>query len=76
MDWFSALFTEQSFLQAILILSLICALGLVLSKVKIKGVSLGVTFVFFAGILAGHLGLQIDERMLALAQNFGLILFV
>lgn len=76
MDWFSALFTEQSFLQAILVLSLICALGLALSKVKIKGVSLGITFVFFAGILAGHFGLLIDPRMLALAQNFGLILFV
>lgn len=76
MDWFSALFTEQSFLQAILILSLICAIGLALSKLKIKGVSLGITFVFFAGILAGHFGLLIDPRMLALAQNFGLILFV
>ena len=45
-------------------------------KLKFKGVSLGVTFVFFAGILAGHLGLSIDPQMLLLAQNFGLILFV
>ena len=57
-------------------LSLICAVGLACNKIKFKGVSLGITFVFFAGILAGHLGFMIDPQMLALAQNFGLILFV
>lgn len=76
MTWLSELFFQQSFLQAILILSLICATGLFLSKLKFKGVSLGITFVFFAGILAGHFGLEIDPKMLSLAQNFGLILFV
>ncbi len=76
MNWFTALFTEQTFLQAIVVLSLICAVGLLLARIKFKGVSLGVTFVFFAGIIAGYLGLEIDPRMLSLAQNFGLILFI
>ena len=63
-------------MQAVMVLSLICATGLALGKVKIFGISLGVIFVFFAGIVAGHFGVQIDHRMLALAQNFGLILYI
>lgn len=63
-------------MQAVMVLSLICATGLALGKVKVLGVSLGVTFVFFAGIVAGHFGVQIDPQMLALAQNFGLILYI
>lgn len=59
-----------------MILSIICAAGLALGKIKVKGVSLGVTFVFFAGIIAGHFNIQIDPQMLALAQNFGLILYI
>ncbi len=76
MTWLLNLFTEHTYIQAILVLSLICAVGLICNKLKFKGVSLGVTFVFFAGILAGHFGLGIDPQMLALAQNFGLVLFV
>ena len=63
-------------MQAVMVLSLICATGLALGKVKIFGISLGVIFVFFAGIVAGHFGVQIDHKMLALAQNFGLILYI
>lgn len=59
-----------------MILSLICASGLALGKIKIFGVSLGVTFVFFAGIIAGHFGICVDPEMLSLAQNFGLILYI
>ena len=59
-----------------MILSTICAAGLALGKIKVKGISLGVTFVFFAGIIAGHFNIQIDPQMLALAQNFGLILYI
>ena len=76
MNWFSELFTSPSFIQAILILSLICATGLALGKIRIFGVSLGVTFVFFAGIIAGHFGVSIDPEMLSLAQNFGLIIYI
>ena len=76
MEWLSEIFIEQSHIQAILILSIICAAGLALGKLKIGGVSLGISFVFFAGILAGHFGLKINTDMLLLAQNFGLIIFI
>ena len=59
-----------------MILSLICASGIALGNVKVFGVSLGVTFVFFAGIIAGHFGVTVNPEMLALAQNFGLILYI
>jgi AspT/YidE/YbjL antiporter-like protein len=57
-------------------MSLICGVGLGLGKIKIFGVSLGATFVFFAGILAGHLGLTVNPDMLTVLQNFGLIIFI
>ena len=76
MNWLIDIFTEQSCTQAILVLSLICVIGLLCNKLQFKGISLGVTFVFFAGILAGHFGLAVNPQMLALAQNFGLVLFV
>lgn len=76
MNLINELFTQQTFIQAVMILSLICAAGLALGKIKIFGISLGVTFVFFAGIAAGHFGITINPDMLALAQNFGLILYI
>lgn len=57
-------------------ISLITAIGLILGRIRIAGISLGVTFVFFAGILAGHWGLAIDQQMLNYAESFGLIIFV
>ena len=76
MNWFIELFTQQTFMQAVMILSVICAAGLALGKIKVKGISLGVTFVFFAGIIAGHFDIKINPEMLAIAQNFGLILYI
>ena len=76
MNWFTDLFTQHTFIQAVMILSLICASGIALGNVKVFGVSLGVTFVFFAGIIAGHFGVTVNPEMLALAQNFGLILYI
>lgn len=76
MDWLYSLFVEHSALQAVVVLSLISAIGLGLGKVRFWGISLGVTFVFFAGILAGHLGLSIDPQMLNYAESFGLVIFV
>lgn len=76
MEWLYNLFFEQSALQAVVILSLITAVGLGLGKLHIFGISLGVTFVFFMGILAGHLGFSIDPQMLTYAESFGLVLFV
>lgn len=55
---------------------MLCACGLALGRIKVLGVSLGVAFVFFLGILAGYLGISIDADMLRYAQNFGLVLFV
>lgn len=76
MEWFTTLFTEHSALQAVIVISLISAIGLMLGKIHIKGMSLGVTFVFFIGILAGHLGLSVDTEVLNYAETFGLVLFV
>lgn len=76
MEWLNSVLMEHSAAQAVIVLSIICAIGLSLGRVKILGISLGVTFVFFVGILAGHLGLSIDPEMLSYAENFGLILFV
>ena len=76
MEWLYSLFIEHSALQAVVVLSLISAIGLGLGKIHVCGISLGVTFVFFAGILAGHLGLSIDPQMLNYAESFGLIIFV
>lgn len=76
MEWCNSIFTDQTFTQAILIICIICATGLALAKIKIWGISLGVTFVFFTGILAGHLGISINQDMLLFAQNFGLVLYI
>ncbi len=76
MNWLSGLFMQQNSLQAVVVILLIIAVGLGLGRIKIAGVSLGVTFVFFCGILAGHLGLRINAQMLQFAQNFGLVIFV
>ena len=76
MNWLKELITTPDFTQAVLVMSLICGVGLGLGKIKIFGVSLGATFVFFAGILAGHLGLVVNPDMLIVLQNFGLIIFI
>ena len=76
MEWLTNLFFEHSALQAVTILSLITAIGLGFGKLHLFGVSLGVTFVFFVGIMAGHLGFSIDPQMLIYAESFGLVLFV
>ena len=76
MQWLNDIFMTHSAVQAVIVLSLLCACGLALGKVRVLGVSLGVAFVFFLGILAGQLGVSIDADMLQYAQNFGLVLFV
>ena len=76
MSWLNSLLTTQSALQTVVVLSLICSLGLALGKIRVGGVSLGVAFVFFIGILAGHLGLAVDAQMLDYAETFGLVVFV
>ena len=76
MNWLQEAFLEPTMVQAVIIISLVSALGLYLGRIKIFGISLGSTFVFFAGIFAGHLGIVVNKDMLYFAQSFGLILFV
>lgn len=76
MNWLVNTLITPSPIQAVIVICLISALGLGLSKLRFKGISLGVTYVFFFGILAGAVGLQVDSQMLAYAESFGLILFV
>lgn len=76
MDWVNNLFSVHSSIQTVVILSIIIAFGLAIGKVKIMGISLGIAFVFFVGILAGHLGLSIDPTVLDYAETFGLAMFI
>lgn len=76
MDWIESILFEHSAVQAVIVISVIIAVGLGLGKIHICGISLGVTWVFFAGILVGYLGFSIDPGMLNFAQSFGLILFI
>mgnify|MGYP000025620129 FL=1 len=76
MDWLTDTLFAPTAVQAVIVICLICALGLALGNIRFRGVSLGVTYVFFIGILAGALGLQVDSQMLSYAESFGLILFV
>ena len=76
MDWLTDTLFAPTAVQAVIVICLICALGLALGNIRFRSVSLGVTYVFFIGILAGALGLQVDSQMLSYAESFGLILFV
>ncbi len=76
MDWINGLFTVHSAVQAVVVLSLIISSGLALGKLHIRGISLGVAFVFFMGIVAGNVGVSADAGMLSFAETFGLSLFV
>ncbi|MCD8260208.1 MAG: putative transporter [Bacteroides sp.] len=76
MKWLYGLISDYSGLQAVILLSLICATGLGLGKLKIRGMALGTSFVFFIGIVAGAFGLFIDRQMLNYVECFGLVLFV
>ena len=76
MEWIESLFTIHSAVQTIVLLSLIVSTGLALGKMHVKGISLGVAFVFFIGIVAGSLHFSADEQMLHFAETLGLSLFV
>ena len=76
MEWIESLFTIHSAVQTVVVLSLITSLGLALGKIHIRGISLGMAFVFFIGIVAGSLHFSADEQMLTFAETFGLSLFV
>lgn len=76
MNWIDGLFSIPSALQAVVVLSLVCTVGLGLGKIRIAGISLGIAFVFFFGIAAGSLGLKVDDQMLNYCETFGLVIFV
>lgn len=76
MNWINGLFSIPSALQAVVVLSLICAAGLGLGKIRVAGISLGIAFVFFFGIAVGSFGLTVDGRMLDYCETFGLVIFV
>ncbi len=76
MNWFIETITESPSVLSIIIISVVSAIGLQLGKLKILNISLGITFVFFVGIIIGHFNFDLNKDMLNFAQNFGLILFV
>ena len=76
MNWLDNLFTIHSSVQAVVVLSAIIALGLALGKIRVMGISLGIAFVFFIGILAGNCSFSIDSVTLDYMETFGLALFV
>lgn len=77
MDWLINLFTTtDSVAHIVLLYAIVIAVGVYLGKIKIGGISIGVTFILFAGIAAGHIGFTAPTNILSFLQEFGLILFV
>ena len=78
MDFLTDLFLpgQTSLASTLVLLSFVIAVGLWLGKMKIGGVSLGVTFVLFVGILMGHFGYEINSDVLKFVREFGLIIFI
>ena len=76
-QWLRDLFTiTDSVAHIALLYAIVIAIGVYLGKIKVLGISLGVTFVLFAGIVAGHIGFTAPLPILNFVQDFGLILFV
>ncbi len=78
MDWITELFApgSTSIASTLVLYSFVIAAGIYIGKIKIAGVSLGVTFVLFVGILLGHFGYTVDGNILKFVREFGLILFI
>lgn len=76
MDWLHSLFMGDGIAHTVLVLSMVIAAGVLLSRIKIAGISIGVTWILFVGIAAGHFGMTIDHNTLHFIKEFGLILFV
>ncbi|NMB04987.1 MAG: transporter, partial [Bacteroidales bacterium] len=71
MEWFVELISGSGIAHSILILALVIAMGLLLGKIKIFGISLGTTWILFFGIFLGHLGLHIEPELLHFLKEFG-----
>lgn len=76
MDWIINLFTEQSFAQTVIIFGLVIALGIWFGKIKIFGISLGVTWVLFVGLFFSFMGVTLNAELQSFLKEFGLVLFV
>ncbi len=77
MEWLTSLFTStEGVAHTVLLLAAVVSVGLILGDVKIRGMSLGVTWILFAGIFAGHIGFTADASLLAFVLDFGLVLFL
>ena len=76
MEWLYSLFFGSGIAHAVLIFALVITVGILLGKVKIGGVSLGITWILFVGILFSHFGMTVDGEVRHFVQEFGLILFV
>lgn len=76
MDWISDLLFGQSVAHSVLMIALVITAGIFLGKIKIAGVSLGITWILFVGIILSHFGMVVDDHTLHFVKEFGLILFV
>ena len=76
MNWLQELFVGESVAHSLFLISLVIAIGIFLGRFKIKGVSLGITWVLFVGILASHFGMRVDSTTSHFVKEFGLILFI
>lgn len=76
MDWIIDLFTKQSFAQTVIIFGLVIAFGIWFGKIKIFGISLGVTWVLFIGLFFSYIGVNINHELQDFLKEFGLVLFV
>lgn len=76
MEWITSLFFGSSIAHTVFTLAIAIAIGIALGKIKIAGISLGITWILFVGIALGSFGMQIDPTIVAFIKEFGLILFV
>jgi putative transport protein len=76
MGWFENLFVGDSIAHSVLVVALVIAVGTALGKVKVAGISLGVTWILFAGIAASHFGMTLNPGVQHFLKEFGLILFI
>ena len=76
MNWINDLLWGEGIGHSILLLSFVIAAGIQLGKIKVFGVSLGITLVLFVGIILGHFGFTINHNVIHFFKEFGLILFV
>ncbi|POS02728.1 putative transport protein [Flavobacterium croceum DSM 17960] len=76
MNWILDLFTKESIAQTLIIFGLVIALGIWLGKIKVFGISLGVTWVLFVGIFISYIGINVNHELQDFLKEFGLVLFV